>query len=230
LKEHVGDGYLIVRFKILEVVGMRDDCAIAYCYPKSRKTFKRLGGHGRRGYLDYGCHGPFHLVTSWTHHDTPIFDDFPPLPGRISVNVDTMPRLTVPYSLEMPIINLGFEGPAGVRSVAGVVDSGADRTLLPKSLAASLGIPSDDLEPGGGAEGAGGVWFPTWETAYALKARVIVPFAQPRGPEPWGPWIEMNPEFATDTIPMFGRADFFTAFTVTFDQPTGNIFHLDYMD
>jgi hypothetical protein len=227
LKEHVGDGYIIVRFKILEIVGMRDDCAIAYCHPKARKAFKRVGGHGRRGYLDYGCHGPFDLVTSWwTHHDTPIFGDFPPLPGRISANVDAMPRLTVPYSLEMPIINLGFEGPAGVRSVAGVVDSGADRTLLPKRL----GIPSKDLEPAGGAEGAGGVWFPTWETAYALKARVVVPFAQPRGPEPWGPWIEMNPEFATDTIPMFGRADFFTAFTVTFDQPTGNIFHLDYPD
>jgi hypothetical protein len=37
----------------------------------------------------------------------------------------------------------------------------------------------------------------------------------------------MHPEFATDTIPMFGRADFFNAFTVTFDQPT-QVFHLDY--
>jgi hypothetical protein len=139
-----------------------------------------------------------------------------------------MPRLTVPYSLETPIVNLGFEGPAGVRSVAGVVDSGADRTLLPKGLATRLGIPPEDLMPAGGAEGAGGVWFPTWETRYAIKARVVVPFAPPRGPEPWGPEIEMNPEFATETIPMFGRADFFQAFRVTFDQPRASIFHLDY--
>ena len=208
---------------------MRDDCAIAYCHPTTRKALKRLGGHRRRRNLDYGCHGTFHLVTSWwTRHDTPIFGDFPPIPGQTSADVDVMPRLTVPYSLEIPIINLGFEGPVGIRSVAGVVDSGADRTLLPKSLATRLGIPPEHLEPAGGAEGAGGVWFPTWETAYAIKARVVVPFEQPRGPEPWGPWIEMNPEFATDTIPLFGRADFFTAFTVTFDQPTGKIFHLDY--
>lgn len=115
-----------------------------------------------------------------------------------------------------------------MRAVSGVVDSGADRTLLPKSLAERLGIPPDDLEPTGGSEGAGSVRFPTWETPYTIKARVIVPFAQPRGPEPWGPWIEMSPEFAEETIPMFGRADFFRAFMVTFDQPSGNVFHLDY--
>jgi hypothetical protein len=57
---------------------------------------------------------------------------------------------------------------------------------------------------------------------------VMVPYAQPRGSEPWGPSIALIPEFATDTIPLFGRADFFEVFTVTMDQPGGNLFHLDY--
>jgi hypothetical protein len=56
----------------------------------------------------------------------------------------------------------------------------------------------------------------------------MVPFAQPRGPEPWGPAIKLNPEFATETLPLFGRADFFEVFTVTIDQPAGGVFHLDY--
>jgi hypothetical protein len=40
--------------------------------------------------------------------------------------------------------------------------------------------------------------------------------------------IDLTPEFAADTVPLFGRADFFEAFTVTLDQPGGACFHLDY--
>jgi hypothetical protein len=42
--------------------------------------------------------------------------------------------------------------------------------------------------------------------------------------------MDLTPEFATDTIPLFGREDFFEAFTVTLDQPGGMLFHLDYSD
>jgi hypothetical protein len=118
-----------------------------------------------------------------------------------------------------------------MKGIAGVVDSGADKTLLPKRLAAELGIPGGDLEPTPeGSSGAGGAWFPTWEIPYPIKAQVIAPFPEPRGLEPWGPEITLTPEFATDTIPLFGRADFFEAFTVTIDQPGGQVFHLDYSD
>jgi hypothetical protein len=110
-----------------------------------------------------------------------------------------------------------------------VIDSGADRTLLPKSLATSLGIPPEDFEATpDGSGGAGGAWFPTWTTPHAIKARVMVPFSEPRGPEPWGPEIELTPEYAEETIPLFGRADFFEVFTITIDQPGGEVFHLDY--
>lgn len=142
-----------------------------------------------------------------------------------------MPRLTIPYTHATPILRLALIGPDGTRGIAGVVDSGADRTLLPKSLAAELGISGEDLEPTPeGSGGAGGAWFPTWVIPYSIKAQVIVPFPEPRGLEPWGPEMDLTPEFAADTIPLFGREDFFEAFTVTLDQPGGKLFHLDYSD
>ena len=127
------------------------------------------------------------------------------------------------------MLRLALLGPAGTRGIAGVVDSGADRTLLPRSLAVELGIPADDFEPTPeGSGGAGAAWFPTWTSPHAIKARVIVPFDEPRGAEPWGPEVELIPEYAEDTIPLFGRADLFDSFRVTFDQPSRNVFHLDY--
>lgn len=112
-----------------------------------------------------------------------------------------------------------------------MVDSGADRTLLPKELAASLGIAQEELEPTPeGSGGAGDAWFPTWTSAHVLQARVIVLHPEPHGLQPWGPTVELTPEYADSTIPLFGREDFFKIFTVTFDQPNGDIFHLDYVD
>jgi hypothetical protein len=40
--------------------------------------------------------------------------------------------------------------------------------------------------------------------------------------------MHLIPEFAAETIPLFGRADFFGVFRVTLDQPGGPVFHLDY--
>jgi hypothetical protein len=138
-------------------------------------------------------------------------------------------RLTTPYTADTPIVRLAIQAPGEGRVViAGVVDSGADCTLLPKSLATIIGT-DEDLEPTGGSEGAGAAWIPTWKLPYTLKAQVAAVFAEPRGIEPWGPAFDLDPEFAKETIAMFGRADFFQAFAITFDQalPSGAVFHLD---
>jgi hypothetical protein len=139
-----------------------------------------------------------------------------------------LPRLTVPYLQRAPILGLALRGPARTLAVAGVVDSGADRTLLPRSLALELGVRAEDFEPTpAGSGGAGGSWFPTWTASHPLRARVV-PFGEATRNEPWGPEFELWPEYAADTIPLFGRADFFESFAVTFDQPGGQGFHLDY--
>ena len=48
------------------------------------------------------------------------------------------------------------------------------------------------------------------------------------GSAAWGPEINLEPEYAEETIALLGRADFFEKFVVTFDQPAGERFHLDY--
>lgn len=127
-------------------------------------------------------------------------------------------------------MRLALQGPGGVRGIAGVVDSGADRSLLPRSLAPSLGIPEESLEKTGHSEGAGGLLIPTWTSVHVIRARIVVPYPEPRGLEPWGPEFDLTPEYAEETIPLFGREDFFAIFTVTLDQPGGDVFHLEYTD
>jgi hypothetical protein len=139
-----------------------------------------------------------------------------------------MLRLTTPYIRETPILRLALTGPSTQFVLAGVVDSGADRTLLPTSVAATLGFPPTDLMPTpDGSGGAGDTWFPTWELPYPVPAQVMAPFPLPRGPKLWGPEFELAPEFAKDTVALFGRQDFFETFIVTFKQPGGPVFHLD---
>lgn len=111
-----------------------------------------------------------------------------------------------------------------------MVDSGADGTLLPKSLAPDLGLDSvTDLSPTPhGSGGAGGTTFPTWTTARPITGQVIAMLST--GLEPWGPEIAFAPVFADGDTALFGRSDFFAHFTITFDEDPnhGPVFHLDY--
>jgi hypothetical protein len=113
--------------------------------------------------------------------------------------------------------------------VLGVVDSGADGTLLPKSMAAELGLDAatDLVSTNEGSGGAGGTSFKTWTTTSDITGRVVA-FA-PDGPELWGPVVTFRPVFADGELALFGRADFFRSFRITFETNSthGPIFHLD---
>ncbi len=136
-----------------------------------------------------------------------------------------MARLTIPYSDSIPVVRRALQGPGGVRGIGAIVDSGADVTLLPKDLGVSLGIRPEAFEPTPeDSVGAGDVAFPTWETPHVIRARIM------RGSKPWGPELDLVPQYAEETAPVLGRADFFEAFVVTFDQPGGPQFHLDYTE
>lgn len=113
--------------------------------------------------------------------------------------------------------------------VVGLVDSGADRTLLPMPLAPELGIdPALDLEPQpGGSAGAGGLSFPTWTARKTIQAQVLGVLRDHI--HPFGPVFALAPVFADDGPALWGRRDFFAAFTITFESHTkhGPVFHLD---
>jgi hypothetical protein len=103
------------------------------------------------------------------------------------------------------------------------VDSGADRTVLPLSVAIRLEVP-DTLERGSerglGAEGHA---FPVWSATVPMYGRVVADDGTP-----WGPRFPLHPMFADTGIPLLGREDFFRAFTVTFQEhPDTPVYHLD---
>jgi hypothetical protein len=110
-----------------------------------------------------------------------------------------------------------------------MVDSGADSTLLPKDIAPLLGIDDAELNPTPrGSRGAGGTSFPTWTTPKVLDVGIVA--FLPDGPQAWGPRVRLQPQFAENTTTLLGRADFFSYFTVIFEQSAtrGSVFHLDH--
>lgn len=109
----------------------------------------------------------------------------------------------------------------------GIIDSGADGTLLPKVVARRLGIESGLVPTSKEAGAAGGQAFPTWKSPEHIYGRVVA--LLPSGPQEWGPRFRLFPAFADTEMPLYGRADFFKVFTITFQhQPlNGAVFMLD---
>ena len=110
--------------------------------------------------------------------------------------------------------------------IVGLVDSGAEETLLPLEVASRLRL--DDLlhDDPHGAEGVGAS-FATWRTHVGLRGRLVRQRIRDRD-VPWGPELRLRPVFARIPIALFGRSDFFPHFRITFESDAvGPIFHLD---
>jgi hypothetical protein len=108
-----------------------------------------------------------------------------------------------------------------VVSVVGCVDSGAYRTLLPISMAFRLGLQPTELVQDMGPSGGVGSTFNTWSSTVPIVGKVIAILQGATTRQPWGPIIALNPGF-TDLQPepatLLGRADFFQAFSIRFDE------------
>src|SRR5689334_10570292 len=111
-----------------------------------------------------------------------------------------------------------------------LVDSGADRTTFPLKLAWELGIQRNELilHPGGGR----GVksHFDVWTSSVPIRAGVSRRNVSTGADSAWGPAFTLSPVFIDDGLFLLGRADFFSAFTVTFEEGRGRVFHLDASD
>ena len=108
-----------------------------------------------------------------------------------------------------------------------LVDSGADRATLPLEIASKLGIYQNELilHPGGGR----GVKsrFDVWTSLVQIRAGVRKRDASTGSDSEWGPAFTLCPSFIDNDSSLLGRADFFSAFTVTFEEGRGRVFHLD---
>ncbi len=115
--------------------------------------------------------------------------------------------------------------------VNGMVDSGASTTSLPIGVADALGVRESLVE---GDEGTGvGSSFKTWSSPVMITGQVIA-YIPPSGggdaqPTLWGPVFPLSPMFIEPEDILFGRADFFQAFTVSFEcRNPISLFHLDH--
>jgi hypothetical protein len=126
----------------------------------------------------------------------------------------------------MMVFRCGSHAKSGIA----LVDSGADGTLLPKSMAPDLGLdPKKDLKRvKGGSGGAGGTSFPTWTASHAITGRIVA--LPSTGPKLWGPSIKLQPVFAEGEQILLGRCDFFAYFNIAFGNHStrGPYFRLRY--
>jgi hypothetical protein len=108
-----------------------------------------------------------------------------------------------------------------------LLDSGADRTTFPLTIAWDLGIRQDELvlRPGGGR----GVksHFDVWTSSLPIRTSISRHDVSTGADSAWGPAFTLWPFFIDDGSFLLGRADFFSVFTVTFEEGRGRIFHLD---
>jgi hypothetical protein len=108
-----------------------------------------------------------------------------------------------------------------------LVDSGADRTTFPLEIAWDLGIQRNELilHPGGGR----GVKsrFDVWTSSVPIRAGISRRDVRTGADSAWGPAFTLSPFFIDGGSFLLGRADFFSVFTVTFEEGRGRIFHLD---
>lgn len=100
-----------------------------------------------------------------------------------------------------------------------IVDSGADRSLLPRALLKRLGLHGADVakdaRPSGGVRSR----FVTWYSTVPLVGQIFLPPGA-AGPAAalWGPEFPLQVRFATNAPALAGRNDFFQPFNITFAE------------
>lgn len=126
-----------------------------------------------------------------------------------------MSKLTFLYNkIEGPFLAVLLKRKQYSTLVVALVDSGADYSKFPKRWAYDLGLTEADLTLAKEESIVGdGRRVPTWTVGEPITGRIY------KDLNLYGPEIMLSCEFGDDVFPVFGRLDFFTAFSaVTFEQ------------
>jgi hypothetical protein len=138
-----------------------------------------------------------------------------PPPPRCSIS----DVLVTPYGRSGPQLLIELSTEARTVSVLALLDSGAARSMFPRSVARMLGIEDELVSDPVGAVGVEGAGFPTWSYPLGMAAQVMrTPPEDPSRSEPWGTSVRMTPAFADKGVFLLGREDFFLGFTITFER------------
>lgn len=136
-----------------------------------------------------------------------------------------MNSLSIDYPAgTVPNISVQISTANGQKIVVGDVDSGSDRSLCTKAVAADLGLAARDLVKND-SKGmpAAGELFDIWSTdGIAVKGQIVLPDLDTGEFLPWGPLFAMDLAFAEEAETLLlGQRDFFAAFDVHFLNKTG---------
>lgn len=105
----------------------------------------------------------------------------------------------------MPVISLALRGPSRVDvPILGLVDSGADYSVLPLGLTSLLGIDIGQCQQIEGHSAGGHTDYFIW--AKPLRTKLL------------GRDIQLKATFGNTPVALLGREDFFANFKVSFDQ------------
>lgn len=118
--------------------------------------------------------------------------------------------------MKRPYLWLRVEGPNGAPTpILGLIDTGADATVLPLAYATTLGYTESDLTLTQGQQVQGTM--DLWAAKSPSKATVAVaglPTVE----------FELRPLFISNSLSvLWGRADFMAAFEVTFAETAGEL-------
>ena len=129
-----------------------------------------------------------------------------------------MPRWRFAYDAsEVPSLHVRIQAQGGPQiDLTGIVDSGASSTVLARTFAEKLGLVPGDLHEAGAIVVADGNKVRCWATNAPIRAQVLRPAVLDDGPRPWGPVFAIRPVFIEHADPLWGQADFFASFEVTF--------------
>lgn len=128
-----------------------------------------------------------------------------------------MPRGRFPYdSYDTPALDVRIQAQGGQPvDFSGTVDSGASTTVLSKEHATVLGLDLTDLRKAPDAIVADNKMVNCWSTATQIHAQVLRPVTS-GDLQPWGPVFPIYPVFLEHASPLWGQADFFDTFEITF--------------
>lgn len=102
--------------------------------------------------------------------------------------------------------------------LTGTVDSGATRTALSREDAEQLGLRPKDLRAADPVIVADGSEVASWTATVPIRGQVLRVSSSGVDLLPWGPVFEIDPIFLEDGSPLWGQADFFKSFEITFQR------------
>jgi hypothetical protein len=128
-----------------------------------------------------------------------------------------MPQWRFPYDeYQVPSLGVRVQAQGGQQvDLWGTVDSGASSTVLSIKNAEELGLEGADLREGRDAVIADGSKVRCWTVATPMRAQVL---RRTSAKEllAWGPVFAIDAVFIEHADPLWGQADFFATFEVTF--------------